>query len=109
MKNIKEFILEGHDYWDCKYISKEDFMKFAKQALKDSKTDPSDIMDELGQYEDPDDLDKAYEQGELSNYIAWENAVTELISNNDKYSGKEGDIMEYVYAIAYDVLNELDK
>ena len=109
MKDIKTFILEGHDYWTSKLISKKDILKFGLEALKQTKLFASDIQDELGQYEDPDDLDRAYENEELEKYLKWENKLAELLSEDNKYGGDEGDICEDVWVHAYDLLEELYK
>lgn len=109
MKDIKDFILEAQDYWNSKYISKKDIIKFGLEALKNTKLSASDIMDEISQYEDPDDLDRAYEDERLEQYCEWEQELSKLIFDDDKYSSYEGDICNDVYAKSYDLLNELSK
>lgn len=108
MKDIKKYILEKQDWWTGeKYISKQDLLKFCVKALKQAKTTPDKIQDELSQYEDPDDLDAAYEREELDNLIAFEDALTDLLFNDNKYGGKEGDICDKVYLHIWDLMDEL--
>ena len=61
MKDIRKFILEKYDWWtekDEQLISKNDLIKFAKEALKQTKLDAEEMQNQLSQYEDPDDLDE---------------------------------------------------
>jgi hypothetical protein len=110
MKNIKDFILEGKDQWSGeKYIKKADLLKFCIKALKNSKTFASDIQDEISQYEDPDDLDRARNNDELTNYLKFENELANLLADDNKYSGLEGDICDNVFDNAYDIMEELYK
>jgi len=117
MKNINEFIteklakvnassLKNFD-WRCKHISKEDFFKFALAACKEAKVYPSDVIEEISQFEDPDELERQWEAGHLNYYIKWEDALIEKIANDDKYSGKEGDIADYAFGDAYEIFNKL--
>ena len=110
MKNIKDFILEGKDQWSGeKYIKKADLLKFCIKALKQSKTNPRDIQNEISQYEDPDDLDAAYERGDLTAYTKFEDALANLLADDDNYSGLEGDICDNVFDNVYDIMEELYK
>lgn len=110
MKNIKDFILEGKDQWSGeKYIKKADLLKFCIKALKNSKTFASDIQNEISQYKDPDDLDRAYENDELTNYLKFENELANLLADDNKYGGLEGDICSNVFDNAYDIMEELYK
>lgn len=108
MKDIKKYILEKHDWWTGeKYISKSDLLKLCVKALKKAKTTPDKIQDEISQYEDPDDLDKAYEREELYEFIAFEKALSDLIFNDKKYGSKEGDICDNVFMNIWDLMDEL--
>jgi hypothetical protein len=109
MKNIKDFILEAKDYWTCKFISKNDILKFGVEALKKGKLTASDILDEIGQYEDPDDLDRAWENKDIDKYCHFENMLGDLLFEDDKYTGKEGDICDAVWGNAWDYFTELEK
>ncbi len=120
MKNINNFISEklvidkdikmsstGKDYWSCKDISKTEMLKFVKKALKESKVKPEKILDELSGYEDIDDLQQAYENEELTSYLAFEQKFLDMIADDDQYSGKEGNIGDDLWVHAYDIINEI--
>lgn len=110
MKNIKDFILEGKDQWSGeKYIKKADLLKFCIKALKDSKTFASDIQEEISKYEDPDDLNRARDNDELTNYLKFENSLANLLFDDKQYSGLEGDICDNVFDNVYDIMEELYK
>ena len=109
MKDIRKFILEKHDWWtdeDEQLISKNDLIKFAKKALKQTKLDPEEMQSQLGQYKDPDDLDDAYE-GERLDYCKFEDALADLLADDDKYGSKEGDICDRLWMHIWDFLDEL--
>jgi hypothetical protein len=124
MRNIDEFIIEKLELnphskvnqlgsslkdfnWSCKHISKEDFFKYALEACKQANVYPSDVLEEIGNFEDPDELERQWEQQKLTYYNKWEDTFTELVSDDDKYSGKEGDIADYAFGDAYDIFNRL--
>ena len=120
MKNLKDSILEklvinkdikmtntGEDYWSYKNMPKSDMIKFVKKALKESKIKPEKIQSELSGYEDIDDLQQAYENEELSSYLAFEQKLLDMIADNEKYGGTEGDIGEAIWIHAYDIMNEI--
>ena len=120
MKNIDNFISEkliidkdikmsstGKDYWSCKDISKPEMLKYVNKALKESKVKPERILDELSGYKDIDDLQQAYENEELSSYLAFEQKFLDMIANDDQYSGKEGNIGEALWIHAYDIFEEI--
>lgn len=112
MKDIKNYILESTSNFKWsgeKYIKKDELIKFCLQALKKSKTFASDIQDEIGNYEDPDDLDRARNNDELTNYSKFENELANLLADDDKYSGFEGDICDNVFDNIYDLMEELYK
>ena len=109
MKDIRQFISEKHDWWtdkDEQLISKNDLIKFAKEALKQTKLDPEEMQSQLSQYEDPDDLDDAYE-GERLDYCKFEDTLADLLADDDKYGGKEGDICDRLWMHIWDFLDEL--
>lgn len=112
MKNINDYIKESREWWTGKsaqLISKKDLLKFAKEALKNTKLYPDDLQDELSQYEDPDDLDDAWANNKLSLYNKFEDELANIIFDDDKYSGNEGDICDHLWVYAWDLLNELNK
>jgi len=110
MKNIKDFILEGKDQWSGeKYIKKADLLKFCVKALKNSKTFVSDIQDEINKYNNPDDLDRARNNDELTNYLKFENELANLLADDSQYGGLEGDICDNVFDNVYDIMKELYK
>lgn len=109
MKDIRKFILEKHDWWtgkDAQLINKNDLIKFAKEALKQTKLYAEDMQNQLSQYEDPDDLDDAYE-GERLDYCKFEDTLADLLADDDKYGGKEGDICDRLWMHIWDFLDEL--
>ena len=108
MKNIKDFILEGKNQWS-KYIKDEVLLKFCVKALKKAKVYASDIQEEIGKYKDPDDLNNAYENDALTNYMKFENELSELLYDNLQYQGAEGDICDNVFDNVYDIMEELYK
>lgn len=111
MKNINDYIKESQDWWsgkDAQLINKKDLLKFAQQALKNTKLDAEDLQNELSKYEDPDDLDDAWENNNLS-YCKFEDELANIISNDDKYGGKEGDICDHLWIHVWDLLDELQK
>jgi len=109
MKNIKEYIAEKQDWWtgeDAKLISKNDLIKFGKEALKQTKLNARQLQDEISQYKDPDDLDDAYGR-EALDYCKFENVLANLIADDNKYGGKEGDITERIWFHMDDFLEAL--
>lgn len=120
MKNINNFISEkliidkdikmnstGKDYWSYKDMPKSDMLKFVKKALKESKIKPEKIQSELSGYEDIDDLQDAYENEELPSYLAFEQKLLDMIADDEKYGGIEGDIGEAIWIHAYDIMDEI--
>ena len=91
MKDIRQFISEKQDWWtgkDAQLINKNDLIKFAKEALKQTK------------------LDEALENERLD-YCKFEDALANLLANDDKYGGKEGDICDHLWVHVWDLLDEL--
>ncbi len=109
MKSIVNFINEQQDWWsgkDAQLIDEKTLLQFANKALKNTKLYASDLQDELSQYEDIDELDNAWENNELK-YCKFEDELSNLLSNDTKYSGKEGDICDRVWIHAWDLLDDL--
>lgn len=106
MKDIKIFISESLN-WNNKYISKNDIIKLAKEAIKNTNIKPEDIQKELGKYKDPDDLFAAYDNNELDNYSEFENAMYNLLEANPKYKGITDNIMDSVFNKVYDIMDEI--
>ena len=109
MKDIRQFISEKQDWWtgkDAQLINKNDLIKFAKEALKQTKLDAEEMQNQISQYEDPDDLDDALENERLD-YCKFEDALANLLANDDKYGGKEGDICDHLWVHVWDFLDEL--
>lgn len=109
MKNIRQFISEKQDWWtskDTQLINKNDLIKFAKEALKQTKLDAKEMQNQISQYEDPDDLDDARENERLD-YCKFEDTLSNLLADDDKYGGKEGDICDHLWVHVLDFLNEL--
>ena len=109
MKDIRQFISEKQDWWtgkDAQLINKNDLIKSAKEALKQTKLDAEEMQNQISQYEDPDDLDDALENERLD-YCKFEDALANLLANDDKYGGKEGDICDHLWVHVWDLLDEL--
>lgn len=109
MKDIKQYIIEKQDYWNSKIINKKDLLDYCVKALKESDTFASDIQKELNQFDGIDDLKEAYDNGAhgLENYTKFENELLNMLADNDKYSGLEGDIVECILNNAWDLMDEL--
>lgn len=108
--NFESFKLKVWDNYKFeKYISSEDIAKFVLMALEKSKVNPKDIQEEFGYYKDPDDLLDAYDRRETSAYCRFEETLGNLLANDNKYSGKEGDILEGVFTVCYDIMGEVEK
>ena len=111
MKDITIFIKENQDWWsgkDAQLINKNDLMKFAKEALKQSKLDSEEMLNQISQYEDPDERDNAWENGKLD-YCKFEDTLANIIADDDKYGGQEGDICDHLWVHVWDLLDELQK
>jgi len=111
MKDISKYINEKQSWWsgkDAQLIDERTLLKFASKALKNTKLYASDLQEELSQYKDPDEVDDAWANNELK-YCKFENELANLLSNDDKYSGKEGDICDHLWVHAWDLLDDLIK
>ena len=111
MKNIKDFILENKKQWEVEqYIKKEDFLKLCIKALDKSNTYASDILDDFNWCSDHNiDLDDAYDNNQIDNYMKFVDALADIISDDNKYGGSEGDICDHILDNAYDIMRELYK
>ena len=83
-------------------------MKFTKEALKQTKLDPEEMIDQISRYHNSDDLDDARENGNLD-YCKFEDTLANIIADDDKYGGKEGDICDHLWIYAWNLLEELQK
>lgn len=109
MKDISKYINEKQSWWsgkDAQLIDEKTLLKFANKALKNTKLNALDLQDELSQYKDPDALDDAYENDRLK-YCKFIDELANLLSNDDKYSGEEGDICDHIWVHAWDLLDDL--
>ena len=125
MKPIFEFLLSKKNKkqnpeagftikaWDddrfCRnYIKSDQISPFILRALEQSNTTPAQIEEEFGYYKDPDDLWNAYERGDLSAYIDFEEAMVEILSN--EYCEKEDaeKIMGNFFDVCFDVMIEVE-
>ena len=109
MKNITTYINEKQSWWngkDSQLIDERTLLNVANKALKNTKLYASDLQDEISQYEDPDELDDARENNKLK-YCKFEDELANLLSDDDKYSGKEGDICDRLWIHVWDLLDDL--
>lgn len=103
---LKEYIIQESSLsWKSKYISKQDIIKLAKTAIKNAKVTPEEVQYEISQYEDPDDLNRAYDNDELYNYSKFENEMYNLLESNPKYKGEIDNIMDEVFLTVYDLMD----
>jgi len=110
MKNIDTYIVEKtNNFWNNKYISQNDIIKLSGEALKKCKITPDSIMNEIGQFDDPDNLNDAIDRGELSDYSEFENTLSEILKNNIKYKKYCDEILEDVLLFAYDLMTNIEK
>lgn len=107
--DIDDLKLDFLDKYRKKHISKEDLVKYCLEALKNCDLTASDIIDELSQYKNPDDLDRAWENEDLDNYCHFENILGDLLADDDNYAGYEGDICDMIWNNAYDLMIALEK
>lgn len=114
-KNKKQKLETGFTIkaWDedrfcSNYIKSEQISPFILRALEQSNTTPAQIEEEFGYYKDPDDLWNAYERGDISAYIDFEEAMVEILSN--EYCEKEDaeKIMCNFFDICFDVMIEVE-
>lgn len=92
-------------------IPMEELIEFSKQALKSAKVKPANIMSEIGNYHDPDDLMDAMDRGELYDMDKFLDEFAHVLSNTDKYEGKEGDYADGVADpwFLYDLMDYIDR
>lgn len=87
-------------------------IEFAKNALESTKVKPSHVMDELGTYKDPDDMDDAIERGEFTYMNRFLEEFSNVLSDSDEYGGKEGDYADGVAEnpnFLYDLMDYIDR
>lgn len=109
MKDITQYIIEKQDWWNnIKLIDKNSLLKFGQQALKNTKLFASDILEEINGYKDQDRLDDAYDKENLL-YSKFVDELAELISDDPKYEGKEGDICDSLWEYVREFLSDLVK
>ena len=89
-----------------------EMIEFAKKALESAKVKPGRVQDELGRYEDPDDMNGAIERGEFTYMNRFLEEFSNVLSDSDEYGGKEDD---YTDAVAenpnflYDLMDYIDR
>lgn len=86
-------------------------IEFAKKALESAKVKPRHVMDELGTYEDPDDMDDAIERGEFTYMIRFIDEFSHVLSISE-YEGMEGDYADGVAEnpnFLYDLMDYIDR
>lgn len=89
-----------------------EMIEFAKKALETAKVKSSHILDELGTYKDPDDMDDAIERGEFTYMSRFIDEFANVLSDSDKYAGKEGDYADGVAEnpnFLYDLMDYIDR
>ena len=87
-------------------------IEFAKKALESAKVKPRHVMDELGTYKDPDDMDAAIERGEFTYMNRFLDEFSDVLSDSDEYGGKEGDYADGVVEnpnFLYDLMDYIDR
>lgn len=108
MKTLQEYITESSkvailkklqknwdDYNSELPIDMQELIGFAKQALKSAGTKPKYILDELSRYDDPDDLDRALDDGVLGETLEFLDELANVMADSD-YKGAEGDYADNV-------------
>ena len=111
MKDIKSYLKENQNWWtgkDAQLIDEKTLFKFASKALDNANLTVQEIQDELSQYKDPDELDDAWSNGKLK-YCKFEDELANLLADDDKYAGKEGDICDRLAIHAWDLMDDLRK
>ena len=88
-------------------LSMDELLDWINEAIRTSKVQIQYILDELGNYQDPDDLLDAYDRGDLTYYKKWEDEFGNLIFKSSSFDGKEGDIADFIWENAYDIFLEL--
>ena len=88
-----------------------EMIEFAKKALESAKVKARNIQSEIGNYHDPDDLMDAIERGELSDMDEFLEEFSKVLSDSDKYAGKEGDYADGVADpwFLYDLMDYIDR
>lgn len=128
MKTLQEHLTESinesaqdnllkklQDTWDRTQrrfpMDMSEMIEFAKKALESAKVKPSRVMDELGTYEDPDDMDDAIERGEFTYMIRFIDEFAHVLSVSE-YEGMEGDYADGVAEnpnFLYDLMDYIDR
>lgn len=129
MKTLQEHLTESinesaqdnllkklQDTWDRTQkrfpMDMSEMIEFTKKALESAKVKPSHVMDELGTYEDPDDMDDAIERGEFTYMNRFLDEFSNVLSDSDEYGGKEGDYADGVAEnpnFLYDLMDYIDR
>ena len=128
MKDLKEHLTESlnesaqdnllkklQNDWDRNNkrfpMDMSEMIEFAKKALESAKVKPANIVSEIGDYHDPDDLLDAIERGELSDMNEFLDEFSQILSDSDKYAGKEGDYADGVSDpwFLYDLMDYIDR
>lgn len=108
MKNINYYILEKLKKINSKnthlniqqneFIEQDDLVEYCLKALDAANVYLMDIRDEINQYKDDDALDRAHDNDELTYYSKFENELSNLLADDDNYSGFEGDICDNLFS-----------
>lgn len=104
MKDLITYLLESYDYWNNKYISKDEILKLCNKALQENNITASIINDEISKYKDIDHLYNAYENDKLENYKKFEKSLIVLLKNNNYMN----EILEDVFNNIYDLVMDLE-
>ena len=103
------------DTWDRTQkrfpMDMSEMIEFAKKALESAKVKPGRVQDELGTYEDPDDMADAMERGEFTNTNRFIDEFAQVLSVSE-YGGKEGDYADGVAEnpnFLYDLMDYIDR
>lgn len=108
MKNINYYILEKLKKINSKntnlniqqneFIDQDDLIEYCFKAVDNADVYLVDIRDEINKYKDDDALNRARDNGELTNYSKFENELANLLADDDNYSGFEGDICDNLFS-----------
>lgn len=128
MKSLQEHLTESinesaqdsllkklQDTWDRTQkrfpMDMSKMIEFAKKALESAKVKPRHILDELGTYEDPDDMDDAIERGEFTYMDRFLDEFSHVLSISE-YEGMEGDYTDGVAEnpnFLYDLMDYINR
>lgn len=128
MKDLKEHLTESlnesaqdnllkklQNDWDRMHkrfpMDMSEMIEFAKKALESAKVKPRQILDELGTYDDPDDMDDAIERGELTYVKRFIDEFSHALYISE-YEGKEDDYADCIVEdpnFLYDLMDYINR